>query len=141
LDRQLSLFNEEESEGNHTKKSIIRPRPMVKKRLVLPIPKAQKKEEMPPKTLEEEEIPFKEEIYQLLSATRNRMLIDSAIVKEYKEMSKYLVRASEKIGGSLGPLINSAVSLLKNKPNLYANQAIEIVLAMKRKPTIIRRRK
>jgi len=35
---------------------------MVKKRLVLPIPKAQKKEEMPPKTLEEEEIPFKEEI-------------------------------------------------------------------------------
>jgi len=141
LDRQLSTFYEEESEGDYTKKSIIRPRPMAKKRLVIPIAKAQKKEETPPKTLEEEEIPFKEEIHQLLSATRNRMLIDSAIVKEYKEMSKCLVRASEKIGGPLGPLINSAVSLLKNKPNLYANQAIEIALAMKRKPTIIRRRK
>lgn len=139
MDRQLSLFGDEDLTETVAKIPKIRPRPPVKKQVVISPTKDQKQACNKRKRIDLNTIPFKKEADILLSATDNRAFVASAIDLEYKMISDCFVKALEKIGGSVGDLVKSTAKILKERRNLYINQAIEYVIGLKRRPKIRRK--
>jgi len=70
------------------------------------------------------EIQYKEEVDRLMKETTNRIYIPRSEYLEHIEISKLLIGASEKFRMTISDVVDGAVNLLKNIPNLYANQAI-----------------
>ena len=147
MDRQASLFADEEDGGSIAKKIIKRPGTMGKKPEVISPPIILNKEGKVPFYDPNEEIPYKKEVERLLQATYNRSLLKEWYGHELRHISDHLVRVSKKIGRNIEVITDLAVLTLKNRTNLYATQAIDFVvggdsfkmLKERTKPKIIRR--
>lgn len=116
---QTPLLFGDEKEGALPCRKIVRPGPLVKKSVVILHPI-------------DRELPYRTECERIFNATHNRMFMPSGNEMEMKIISEHLVKAFEKIGGSLDDLIARVEKMLQSKTNLYSNQAIIFVEGMKK---------
>lgn len=109
--KTLSIFDEEEIETK-PRKTISSSPPLVKIPKVRVLPK-------------HDPIEHQSEIDRLLSFTNNKMYKEESIHLERERILLFLLGAISRSGRNLVTIVEVTEQLLKNKPNLSVDQAID----------------